>query len=81
MSEPSNTSMDYINQSLESLRAQLQTILNGCNALFRSQNVSEAYTFTDLPASITELIALIPAAEPEPEPSNEEPGGEENEGV
>ena len=53
----SNTSMDYINQYLDSLKTQLQSILEGCNSLFRTAGVTEADTLMDIPTCISELIS------------------------
>ena len=81
----SNTSMDYINQYLDDLKVQLQAILDSCNSLFQLAGVTQADTLTDVPSSIALLIPTQPEPSPEPEPelepSNEEPGGGENEGV
>jgi len=73
----STTSMDYINQYLDDLKVQLQNILDSCNTLFQTAGVTQAATLTDVPTSIAELI--VPSNQQSN--SNEESGGEENEGI
>ena len=63
------------------LKVQLQAILDSCNSLFQIAGVTQADTLLDLPTSIAEVMSLNQSFNSEPEPSNEEPGGEENEGV